>query len=286
MPEAVCCAHALSRQTAIASARNLTVSDTTTVRLRGGPWELDVTPERGGRITSLRLGGDELLDQGLGVDDPEVAGYVAAGARGWDEMVPNIDPARYPGPGKWEGVALPDHGEAWRLPWAVTEETAAAVRMDCSGRLLPWRLERYIELQSGSVRLEYVYTNAGDGPLYAYWCAHPLFRYEAGMEIDVADGFVMPPRGASAKVFLQAGSIDHVGLGWPSGSKVDIAWDSSVTPYIAIWACNGDLGGYYHVAIEPATGGNDRPDPAASPPVLAPGRKLSWWLEIRDRRRL
>src|SRR3989442_13041710 len=84
------------------------------MRLRGGPWEMEVRPERGGRITSLRLAGEELLDQGIGVDDHSAEGFVAGGAWGWDEMVPNVEAASYPGPGPFEGVELPDHGEAWR----------------------------------------------------------------------------------------------------------------------------------------------------------------------------
>jgi hypothetical protein len=272
-----------SRQIESTSAKNLTVLDTTAVRLRGGPWELEVWPDRGGRIVSLRLGGDELLDQGIGVNVPDEVDFVAAGARGWDEMVPTIDRAPYPGPGEWEGIDLPDHGEAWRLPWAVLEETGATTKMQCLGRVLPWRLERSIALNRRSVRLEYVYENLGRRPLYAYWCAHPLFRYELGVTLDVDGGFVMPPAGGSSKVFLPKGAIDRVGLAWPSGSAIEMAWDSSLTPYFAIWACNGDLGGYQHIAPEPATGGSDRPDPAAPPPLLEPGQELRWWLEIGDR---
>jgi galactose mutarotase-like enzyme len=254
------------------------------MKLSDGPWELEALPERGGRITSLRLGGEELLDQGIGVDDSAAAGFVAAGARGWDEMVPNIEPNRYPGPGDWEGLELPDHGEAWRLPWVVLEETASSAIMECSGRLLPWRLLRSIGLSSSTVRFEYTYRNIGSQALYAYWCAHPLFGYEAGMQVEAGGGFVAPPAGASAKVFFPPGSIDHARLAWGSGAAVEMAWDSSVTPYVAIWSCNGDLGGYHHIAIEPATGGNDGPDPSAPPPLLEPGEELSWWLELRDRR--
>lgn len=254
------------------------------MRLLGGPWALEVRPQRGGRITSLRLGGEELLDQGIGVDDPAAAGFVAAGAWGWDEMVPTVEPAPYPPPGMWEGLALPDHGEAWRLPWVVLQQTAASATLACSGRLLPWRLERCIELGGGAVHVAYTYQNLGHEPLYAYWSAHPLFRYEAGMRVEAA-AFVPPEAGASAKVFLPRGSVDRVNVAWRSGSAVEVAWDASATPYVAIWACDGDLGGYHQIAIEPATGGSDRPDPAAPPAMLAPGQEISWWLEIRDRRR-
>ena len=54
------------------------------MRLRGAPWEAEIRPERGGRITSLRLSGEELLDQGIGVDNPSAEDFVGAGAWGWD----------------------------------------------------------------------------------------------------------------------------------------------------------------------------------------------------------
>ncbi len=254
------------------------------MRLLGGPWQLAIRPERGGRVTSLRLGGHELLDQGIGVDDPDAPGFVEAGAWGWDEMVPTVDPRPYPGPGPWAGQELPDHGEAWRLPWSVLAETAASAEMECSGIRLPWRLRRRITLGEQAVRVEYVYQNWGAYPLYAYWCAHPLFQYEAGMTVEGFGSISELPEGTSTKLHLQAGSVDHVRLAWRSGSAVEVAWGPSLTPYVAIWACNGDLGGYRQVAVEPATGGNDHPDPAVPPPLLEPGEELRWWLEIRDSR--
>jgi len=232
------------------------------MRLRGGPWEMEIQPERGGRIISLRLSGEELLDQGIGVDDPTASGFVAAGARGWDEMVPTVDAARYPGPGPFEGVELPDHGEAWRLPWTVMGDGT----MECSGRVLPWKLERRIVL-GDSVRLEYRYTNLGDTPLYAYWCAHPLFRYEVEMHVEVGSPVPRPESGKSRKVFLRRGQVDRARLAWKSGSGVEIVWDRALTPYVGVWVSNGDIGGYHHIAIEPATGGGDRPHLAVPPPI-------------------
>jgi hypothetical protein len=72
----------------------------------------------------MRLGGEELLDQGIGADDPDSEDFVEGGASGWDELVPNVDASNYPGSGPWAGTQLPDHGEAWRLPWSVLEESA------------------------------------------------------------------------------------------------------------------------------------------------------------------
>jgi galactose mutarotase-like enzyme len=246
------------------------------VKLQGGPWSLEVRPERGGRITSLRLDGEELLEQGIGIDDPGAHGFVDGGAWGWDEMVPNVDTTG----------SLPDHGEAWRVPWLVGAKSRGSAEMRCTGRVVPWQLERRIELGDRGVRLSYVYTNRGAGPQYAYWCAHPLFRFESGMEIGVpgGEGLAQLALGTSTKIFLPAGSTDRVRLAWKSGAAIELAWDANLTPYVGVWVCNGDLGGYRQVAIEPATGGNDGPDPAAPPPLLEPGGQFRWWLQIRDGR--
>jgi galactose mutarotase-like enzyme len=246
------------------------------VRLKGGAWELEITPERGGRITSLRLRGEELLEQGIGVDDPAAHGFVEGGAAGWDEMVPTVDATE----------SLPDHGEAWRVPWEVVESSDGSALMRCTLRVVPCELERRIELSDGSIRVSYVYTNRGWGPHYAYWCAHPLFRFETGMEIGVPGGerLARLEPGTSKKIFLPKGSIDRARLGWSSGAAVDLTWDATLTPYVGVWACNWDLGGYRQVAIEPATGGNDKPDPAAPPPLLEAGEKFAWWFEVGDGR--
>ena len=229
-------------------------SRTSPVKLAARRWEMEIRPERGGRITSLRLDGEELLDQGIGVDQPTASGFVEGGAFGWDEMVPNLEPTD----------VLPDHGEAWRLPWDVLSTGG----MRCTGRLVPWELVRQIDL-GDAVLVTYRYRNIGAAPHPAYWCAHPLFRYEPDMEI----GAPVPrglPDGESTKVFLPPGSVDHVSLRWKAGASIDVRWDPTLTPEVAIWICNGDLGGYRQVAVEPAT----------SAPVLEPGSAYEWWLRI------
>lgn len=235
-----------------------------------------IRPERGGRITSLRLEREELLEAGIGVDRPDAAAFVESGAFGWDEMVPNLDPSG----------GLPDHGEAWRLPWTVERSSESAAVMRCSGRVVPWEMARTIGLGREAVSVSYVYRNRGPQPQRAYWCAHPLFRYEAGMRIGVVGGERLASlrEGTSEKVFLEPGSVNCVPLGWESGASIEVRWDAALTPYLGVWACNGDLGGYRQVAIEPATGGGDRPDSAEPAPLLGPGESMRWWMEIRDAR--
>ena len=234
-----------------------------------------MNPERGGRITSLRLGGEELLDQGIGIDDPTAALFVDGGAQGWDEMVPNVE----------AGGFLPDHGEAWRSPWEELMRSGGSTTLRCVGRVVPWELTRHIVVVD-RIQVFYRYTNVGVLPHYAYWCAHPLFKFEEGMEIGVPGGEALASLepGSSRKSFLPKGSLDRARLGWRSGAAIEILWDALLTPYVGVWVCNGDLGGYRQIAIEPATGGNDRPDPAAPPPLLFPGETLEWWLDIRDGR--
>jgi galactose mutarotase-like enzyme len=235
---------------------------------------MEIKSQRGGRITSLRLRGEELLDQGIGVDDLSAEGFVEGGAQGWDEMVPNVDATE----------SLPDHGEAWRLPWTVGVMTNSSIYMRCTGRVVPWEIERRIELSDARVLVSYVYTNRGLESQYAYWCAHPLFRFEGGMEIGLPGGERLAELapGTSTKVFLPKGSVDRVRLGWQSGSTIELAWDVGLTPLVAVWVCNGDLGGYRQIAVEPATGGNDGSDSAAPPPLLKPGEQFAWWLEVRE----
>jgi hypothetical protein len=67
-----------------------------------------------------------------------------------------------------------------------------------------------------------------------------------------------------------------VTLRWRSGAAVDVSWDVTRTPNVAIWVCNGDLGGYRQIAIEPST----------DSPVLAAGESFEWWLRVRDETRL
>jgi galactose mutarotase-like enzyme len=175
---------------------------------------------------------------------------------------------------------LPDHGEAWRLPWAVVHADPTEVAMRGRGRVVPWELTRTMRVGDG-IGVRYTYTNAGAEPHPAYWCAHPLFRYERDMQIDVGARLMGFAEGKSGKFFVAPGTIDHARLGWRNGPAIELRWDSAITPHCGVWICNGDLGGYRQVAIEPATGGGDRPDSDEPPPILAPGESLEWWLEIR-----
>src|SRR2546427_13116807 len=106
------------------------------MRLASGRWEIHVRPERGGRIISLRLDGEELLDQGIGVDQPTAKSFVEGGAWGWDEIVPNLEPTD----------ELPDHGEASRRPWEMLDEGLTG----CRGPARPSGVPRRSEVEDAA----------------------------------------------------------------------------------------------------------------------------------------
>src|SRR5258708_17687602 len=101
------------------------------------------------------------------------------------------------------------------------------------------------------------------------------------MNVEMGGNVARPEGGKSRKVFLRRGSVDHARLQWRSGAAIEIAWGKQVTPYVGGWVCNGDLGGYHHIAVEPATRGGDPPPPAGPPPLLSPGQAPAWWVEVR-----
>ena len=272
---------AKSERQAAEHAKESTIRRVMRLQSGGAPlWEIDIR-ERGGRITSLKYKGGELLDQGIGVDDPTADGFVTAGAFGWDEMVPTVESTE----------TLPDHGEAWRLHWTTVFANRNASSMECKGRVLPWRLRRHIVMNRDEIQIFYELKNVGRRrSIPGYWSAHPLFRYERDMEIDIGAKLMGFAEGKSGKFFLPPASIDRARLRWRRrvspeveilGTTIELSWDPKATPYCGVWICNGDLGGYRQVAIEPATGGGDRPDSDEPPPTLEPGDSLNWWLKIR-----
>ena len=146
--------------------------------------ELSVTtvPELGAKIVSLldrRSGGEWLIGPAAG----RTVGRVAYGGvwtdqdmAGWDEMFPTIVACKYPGAGARRGTELPDHGEAWTLPWQVIEAGAASLTLELTGRALRYRLRRTLDLPApAALRLRYRLENLEDQPLPYLWAAHPQF---------------------------------------------------------------------------------------------------------------
>lgn len=216
---------------------------------------------------------------------------------GYDDCFPTIGACRYPDE-PWRGIAIPDHGEVWTLPWSSTIEGDTVV-LDVTGIRFPYRLRKVLALDDAGLRLDYTLTNPTPFPFHYLFSAHPLLAATATTEVEI-------PRGARLRV---DSSIDRR-LGerfdehsWPItrdrfGATVDLrrldptagfgdklyttrlsegwarlidratgdwlrfAWDPAELPLLGLWL---NQGGWpspheptFNVALEPCTG---YPDP-------------------------
>jgi galactose mutarotase-like enzyme len=159
-------------------------------RLESADLRLVVVPRAGARIVSLFDKAAEyewLVSSGpsyLFRDVPYGAPYNANNTGGWDEMLPTIIACSYPGPGDLHGIALPDHGEAWILPWDDAGTAEDRIRLSLTGRALPYRLTRTISFTGArDILLDYRIENLSAQPVAYLWAAHPQFACESGAKI-------------------------------------------------------------------------------------------------------
>lgn len=163
-------------------------------RLTDGTLAVVIVPRFGGKIaqlTDLRTDREWLHDAATLPREPHYgASFVDHGPSGWDEMIPTIDHCRYPVAGRWAGRWLPDHGEAWSLPWQVVSKRpgSSGLALRVEGRVLPYQLTRTAELvRPGKLRLEYRLVNLADEPFAFLWAAHPLFQVDEGCRVQLPD---------------------------------------------------------------------------------------------------
>lgn len=246
-----------------------------------------VLPEQGARIASLvhRPSGREVLwaPPGLRALPPPTYGmtYADHPAVGIDECLPNIWADTF------EGRDLPDHGEAWTLPWEATTghdriETAVMLRQS------PFRFTRRIRfVHDTALRLDYALANTGSTPAPCLWALHPLMNWQQGMRIilppsvsDVEIGSVSgmsPLHEYAPDTWPRTAGLDLAGVqlntdNAPAATKVYVGpmtdrWAALhdtlagfvvgfafTVPMLGLWLNRGAWGGYTHVAIEPATG--------------------------------
>ena len=147
------------------------------------------------------------------------APFVEQDMAGWDEMFPTILACAYPGPGPHHGAALADHGEAWALPWEVTQAAGEELVLALTGRALPYRLARSASfIAPDALALRYTLQNLGDDPMPYMWAAHPQFLAGADCRI------VLPPE--VTEVVNTAGPDAGWGprearFGWPETAAPD-----------------------------------------------------------------
>jgi galactose mutarotase-like enzyme len=164
------------------------------VLIKAGSCSVQILPDLGGKIASIRVGAQELLQAPLAPYGPRTRemGFDAGDASGWDECFPSVAACSLDtdaGP-----VTIPDHGDLWRVEWSQAgdpEETSGStLRGECFS--LPLSLERRVRLaETGAgwrLELDYIARNQGKFATPWSWAAHPLFAVEAGDRIYLPGG--------------------------------------------------------------------------------------------------
>ena len=145
--------------------------------------DLTVTmvPTMGAKIVSLldrHTEAEWLIDPGRRPFRPVAYGapFQEQDMSGWDEMFPTIVACPYPGSGVHHGASLPDHGEAWTLPWQIAQAGEDSLTLTMEGYALPYQLTRTADCpEPATLRLRYTLNNMGSEPMPYLWAAHPQF---------------------------------------------------------------------------------------------------------------
>jgi len=260
------------------------------VRLRADDTDLDLDPADGGRITSLRLHGTQVLggagertfQYGCFVMAP-YAGRVRDGRFDYDGL-PRTLPLTL---GRHAG-----HGTVLEQPWRVDDRGPSWALLSCDlGPSWPWSgtVAHRVELAHDSLRLTLRMQSEEDTfPAMLGW--HPWFRRR------LCDG------GAGAEIDLRAASMaQRDAAGIPTGRRVtppdppwddaftDVAWPISLTwpgrlqieidsdcPWAVVY--NEDPRA---VCVEPQTGPPDQFN--ATPRLVGPAEPLTAWSTWRWR---
>ena len=230
---------------------------------------------------------------------------------GWDEMLPTVDPCRYPAR-PYAGVQLPDHGEVWALPWNVVQCTATSVTCAVEGRALPYRMRRSVSIDGPTITMRYTLAVDGDAELALLWAPHPQFTVRPGTTLRLpptvnqltvvgqephggSEHRVLPvgeagldctrivPAGQDMMLYLEPEArADWAELRDPDGCWLRMSWENEHLPYLAVWM---DHGRYSPAVVcpEPMSGFYDdlaRAQRDGKILIVAPGRPVEWAVRV------
>ncbi len=250
-------------------------------------------PENGGKLASLVAinSGKEYMLTYPGDTYTTLTydgNYVASQCNAFDDMCPTIDPYT-PSEGAYQGLEYPDHGEACRIPYAVTT-AQTGVTFTAESKRFPITYQKTVTpLPTGEIEMAYAITNRGEEAFPFIWAGHIMLRGEEGMVLrtpfsqnaptemmfatkgydtallpkDRLTGFVRG-KGAAYKFYytekIEKGEFSVL---YQSGEELCFSYDKEKVPYLGVWLNNGAFQGIYNLAPEPCTLPYDAPHKAA-----------------------
>lgn len=161
------------------------------VVISSGDCAVELVPELGGKVASIRIRGHELLQAPLATPSPrtQTMGFDEGDASGWDECLPSVAACTVETAGGL--AAVPDHGDLWRVAWDVVQADAASVTLRGACFSLPLTVERKLTLretaQGWRLHADYKVTNTGSDAAPWSWAAHTLYATEAGDAIELPE---------------------------------------------------------------------------------------------------
>ena len=198
---------------------------------------LVVLPELGAKVISLywKASGHEFLwrHPGRPWQRPIYgAAYDHYDLSGWDECFPTIGPVVYPAE-PWQGIAVPDHGELWSLPWAW-EFSDNRLRMWVHSVRFAYTFQRAFHFtETGAIQITYCVTNPTPFALQALWSMHPFFNVTPTSRVLLPEG---------VRVRVEISQDNRIGgflseHPWPlvvdqAGNTVDISLMGPPQPFV------------------------------------------------------
>lgn len=204
--------------------------------LQGGGTRVRLVPALGGKISALEIGGRQWLwtNDAIEARTPVAgASYAETGdTGGYDECFPTVAASNV----STGNVALPDHGELWTQPPAVTVETGPdgqSATCVWEGRAIPYQFTRVVRVgPSGEVVMRYAAQNTGRARLPFIWSSHPMLPLTEHTWLDL-------PAGAMVRVDAKHGDVVHMAedFRWPrvrlEKTIADLSWPYSVAKQYA-----------------------------------------------------
>jgi len=276
------------------------------IKLRKGDLTVELLPEFGGRISSMRIAGceewitqpqDELVSRLPGDN------FIRSEISGWDEMVPTTDACKSLSDEK----DLPDHGEIWARSWDVMDESIDSALLSVELNVRTLKFSRSISLFNLSqdryqINLDYKLENVGLVSTPAFWSCHPMFRGEGVKSVQVGSKKALiqtaPLSPAVAQTLLPSDllhgksveywcetddEIEKVEILRDSGEVLTFEWDKSEIPYFGIFIDNFEFCRAKVISPQPTIAykvSERSAEIAGRIPILAPGALVQWKLSI------